>query len=309
MKPIALLLFILLSFAKANAREFGAFTLGGINTQQPCPAGFTCNNFTVTCPDIASITGTMADRKPTVPKVGLIVFFSGSEGTKFWSTGGDVLTEPFLQSLLDRGYELVQIKWGGQGWLASAPGVRSGQEALACRPATTIRWVHDNLAQGRFCLTGNSAGASQVTYAISSYGVVADVVVPTSGPPMASISKGCLQQPGYAYDITKCQLIDMSYGYRAASGWGPCVAHDPSFTATWIANSVETGGTKYNYPATKVHIIIGGKDNVRNHADDYFQVLKKAQQPQLTWQIIPRMGHGIERSADGLAALFTALTK
>jgi hypothetical protein len=251
----------------------------------------------------------IADQKASVQPRGLVMFFSGDTGTNFWSDDSR-LTQPFFQSLLDQGYELVQVNWGGGGWLAAAPRVQSGQETLACRPATVIKWVHDNWAHGRFCLTGNSAGASQITYAISSYGITADVVVPTSGPPMAALAKGCLEQPGYGYDIGKCSLIDLSYGFNASTGWRPCVAHDPSFTATWNANSVETGGAQYNYPTTKVQIIIGGKDNViiSNHARDYFQVLVQAQQPMLTWQVVPLMGHEITQSVDGLAALFTALT-
>jgi hypothetical protein len=203
---------------------------------------------------------------------------------------------------------LVQINWGDNGWLEATPGVESGQEALACRPATAIQWVHDNLAQGRFCITGNSAGASQITYVISSYGIAADVVVPTSGPPMAALSKGCLDQPGYGYG-NKDQLIDISYGFLDQTG--PCVAHDQTFTDTWIANSVETGGIRYNYPTTKVYIIIDGQDDViiRNHASDYFQVLVQAQQPMLTWQVVPLMAHEITQSVDGLAALFTAMTE
>jgi hypothetical protein len=287
-----------------EARELGTFTLG--TPSQPCPVGFTCNNFTVTCPALDPITGTIADQKPTVQPRGLVMFFSGDTGTDLWSNASPLI-QPFFQSLLDQGYELVQVAWGDNGWLVSVPGVQSGQEVLACRPATAIQWVHDNLAQGRFCITGNSGGAAQITYAISSYGVAADVVVPTSGPPMAALSKGCLEEPGYGYDPNQCSLIDVSYG----SNTGPCVAHDQTFTDTWIANSVETGGTQYNYPATKVHIIIGGQDNViiGNHANDYFQVLVQAQQPMLTWQVVPFMGHEITLSADGLAALFTALTE
>ena len=288
-----------------GTRELGTFTLGTAS-QEGCPVGFTCNNFTVTCPALAPIIGMIADQKPTVQSRGLVMFFSGDAGANFWSIDGP-LTQPFFQLLLAQGYELVQINWGDNGWLEATSGVESGQEALACRPATAIQWVHDNLAQGRFCITGNSAGASQITYAISSYGIAADVVVPTSGPPMAALSKGCLEQPGYGYDVSKCSLIDLSYG----SNMGPCVAHDQTFTDTWIANSVETGGIQYNYPTTEVHIIIGGQDDViiRNHASDYFQVLVQAQQPMLTWQVVPLMAHEITQSVDGLAALFTALTE
>ena len=126
---------------------------------------------------------------------------------------------------------------------------------------------------------------------------------------MVEIAKGCLNQPGYDYS-SQGRLIDLSYGFSAPSV-GPCVAHNPSFTDKWNANSVETGGTKYNYPATRVHIIVGGLDGaiIKNRTNDYFQVLTRAHQPNLTLQIVPQMAHEIANSADGLAALFTALTK
>jgi hypothetical protein len=245
------------------------------------------------------------------------MFFSEDTGTNWWSeyVPNNPLVQPFFQSLLDNGYELVQIRWGLNGWLDAPIGMQIGHEVLASQPSTVIQWVHDNwhLVGQRFCITGNSAGAAQITYALSSYGIdqIVDVAVPTSGPPLASLSKGCLQEPGFAYPLSKQNLIDFSYGYVYSElGMGPCVAHDPDFSNTWIANSVETGGTKYNYPATNVHIIIGGQDQVfiKNHANDYYQVLVANHQPILTRQIVPNMAHAIQASPDGLAALFTALT-
>jgi hypothetical protein len=300
-------------------RALGTFILGPTTTQG-CPSGFTCNTFTVICPGIATITGVIADQKPVGQIQGMVMFFSGDTGTTWWS-GTSPEVPAFFQSLLDSGFELVQIQWLDNGWLLSLPGVQSGEELLASRPATVIKWVHDNMygplglhpsvGQCGFCVTGNSAGAAQITYAISSYGIdnIVDAAIPTSGPPMAAISKGCLQEPGYAYDPGKAGLIDESYGF-SGTDVGPCMAHDPSFTDTWIANSVETGGIKYNYPTTRVQIIIGGEDNViiSNHARDYFQVLVQAQQPMLTWRVVPLMAHEITESVDGLSALYTALT-
>ena len=298
-------------------RPLGTFTLG---TPRPagCPSGFTCKTFTVICPGIAkNETGMIADQKPSGQIKGVVMFFSGSEGSKWWSEEGTG-APAFLQSLVNDGFELVQVRWA-RGWLVSPDGAQSGQELLASRPATVIKWVHDNMyvplglqpnvGKCGFCITGNSAGAAQITYAMSSYGMdkVVDVAIPTSGPPMAAISKGCLQEPGYAYAAGHARLIDLSYGF---SDGGPCAAHDPSFTDTWIANSDETGGTKYNYPRTRIQIIVGGQDNTVsvNHAKDYFQVLVRAQQPMLMWELVPGMSHAIQASKDGLSALFTALT-
>lgn len=250
------------------------------------------------------------------------MFFSGENGTGWWSESSS-LVPTFFQSLLDSGFELVQVAWGGNGWVAAPAGEPLGQEVLAGRPATVIQWVHDNMYSPSvgssgighcgFCITGNSAGASQVAYVVSSYGLdtIADAMIPTSGPPMAALEKGCLQVPGYAYDPGKAGLIDISYGFYAKTGPGPCTMADPAFTPEWVANSNETGGTSYNYPATRVHIIVGGRDQplIINHANDYYQVLLAAQQPMLTWQEVPTMAHEITASQDGLNALLAALTE
>jgi len=129
---------------------------------------------------------------------------------------------------------------------------------------------------------------------------------------MASITKGCLQEAGYAYPLEPERLIDLSYGYRyAVTGAGPCELHDATWAQTWINNSVETGGISYNYPTSRIHIIVGGQDNViiHNRANDYFHVLAGTHQPMLTWQWVPRMAHNITQSQDGLDALFRALTQ
>src|SRR5262249_27928039 len=113
--------------------------------------------------------------------------------------------------------------------------------------------------------------------------------------------------PGYAYDNTNIGGIDLSYGF---SSGGPCATHDPSFTNIWIANSVETGGINYNYPNTRIHIIVGELDlpTTINRVNDYYQVLLQAQQPLLTKQVVSHMSHTIQQEPDGLAALISALT-
>jgi arylsulfate sulfotransferase len=300
-------------------RALGTFILGP-TVPSGCPTGFSCNNFRVVCPAIAqNATGIIADQKPNGQIRGVVIFFSGAGGSNWWS-GTSTGVPAFFQSLLNVGFELVQISWSNS-WLLSPIGVQSGEELLASRPATVIKWVHDNIyaplglhpsvGECGFCITGESAGADQVAYSLSSYGIDngVDAAMPTSGPQLASISKGCLQEPGYAYNPDKVGLLDESYGF-GWSGGGPCAAQDPSFTDTWVANSVETGGTQYNYPTTRIHMIVGGRDtpNDLDRPSAYFQVLAQAQQPMLTWQLVPSMAHGIEDSADGLSALYTALT-
>src|SRR5262245_18122807 len=145
---------------------------------------------------------------------------------------------------------------------------------------------------------------------LSTYGIdsIVDAAIPTSGPTHADISKGCLEEPGYGYDNADIGGIDLAYGFP--SGGGPCAAHDPSFTNIWIADSTETGGINYNYPNTRIHLIVGEQDKpaVINRVNDYYQVLLQAQQPLLTKQVVPRMSHTIQQDPNGLPTLLTALT-
>jgi hypothetical protein len=291
-------------------RPLGTFTAGPGNTAD-CPAGFTCNDFKVVCPGIANAKGTIADQKPTVTATRLVVLLSAGGGNIWWSAIGDpALVSPFLQSLLDNGTEIIQIKWSTP-WEAAPSGVSYGQEAVGCRPATAINWLHSNYATPKFVVAGSSGGASQLGYAITSYGLAAviDNAIFVSGPPMAAISKGCLNQSGYSYNLDNARRIDSSYGYNNGVPPGPCELHDATFADTWIANSVETGGASYLYPTTIVNFIVGGADNTGapNHASDYFNVLSANQQPSMTWQVVPAMAHTVQSSQDGLNALLAAI--
>jgi hypothetical protein len=212
MKSLAPIAISLLIYCRLVDAQFqgttGTLTLGSPNPTG-CPDGFTCTNFTVTCPGISTNgTGVIADQKPNVPITGMVVFFSGGEGNLWWS-GTSTLVPAFYQSLLNAGLELVQVEWS-TGWPLAPTGVSAGQELLASRPATVIQWIHDNMylplgvhpniGQCGFCITGNSAGSDQVIYPLTSYGIdsIVDASIPTSGPEFALISKGCLKEKGYA---------------------------------------------------------------------------------------------------------------
>src|SRR5437762_6802306 len=99
-----------------TARPLGAFTLGGPNTTN-CPIGSVCTNYTVSIPNISlNATGELGVQKPTGPIKGMVLFFSESRGTAWWQYGSSTYLEPstvppFFASLLDAGYEIVQVKW------------------------------------------------------------------------------------------------------------------------------------------------------------------------------------------------------
>jgi hypothetical protein len=295
--------------------------LGTLSTTQAsdssCPAGHTCLGFQVVCPGVQlPARGFLATATAQGQPRGVVLFATGGPGTSWWSQSSSAAAA-FISDLRADGFMIAQLRWQ-DGWLVSAPGEDAGSGHLGCRPATVVKWVHDNLyqplglqpARGAcgYCITGNSGGASQVSYALSHYGLDAllDAVVPTSGPPHAAQAKGCLRNPGeepYWYENGSASTIDSSYGF--AAGQGPCVMHDSSFIGRWTEESVDTGGNDYSHAETRIHIILGGQDtsSAPPHAGDYMARLLSAGSPYATLEVVPQMAHPIQASADGLAAL------
>src|SRR5439155_825338 len=84
------------------------------------------------------------------------------------------------------------IKWNPNGWIFTPDGVHTGQKLLSCRPATTVKWVHEHLwtPGTRFILTGSSGGASQIAYSMMYLFVpnptpnFVDLLLLDSGPPI-----------------------------------------------------------------------------------------------------------------------------
>jgi hypothetical protein len=320
---IAVLAILLIGAPSASAAPLplGTVTTNS-STDTTCPADHTCQGIEVSCPSVSqSAAAFVATAQPTGPVRGLVALASGGPGNLWWSevTG---LGPPFVDSLRADGFVVVQLRWVDP-WLASAPGEDAGPGHLACRPATVFKWVYDNqflplglpaTSVGRcgFCISGNSAGASQVAYAVSFYGLasILDAVIPTSGPVHAAVAKGCLQNPteqAYWYDAAYRSTIDSSYGFP--SGQGPCATQDATFLPRWTAESTDTGANDLFYPTTRVALIVGGQDPsyAPAHARDFAAALALAGSPYVTLQTVSSMPHRIQSSADGLSALHDAL--
>jgi len=279
----------------------------------------TSETFNVSCPEVsASLSGTLLIQPASGSPRGLVMFFSGSYGTTAWSTSS--ISNAWLASVASAGYEVVQLEWSQPGWEAAPSGQDAGQAHVACRPATAIRWVHDNLYAALhvpspgtgvcgFCITGNSGGASQVAYALAYYGLgsILNGVFPTSGPPHAALAKGCLNQSGYVYGPLALQIIDSSNGFYGSTG--PCDRHDPSFTARWNQESVDTNGSYYYYSTTRLHFIFGAQDtqSAKQHAEDYISRLTAAGSPMVTQETVGSMAHEVATSTTGMAALLAAI--
>ncbi len=288
-----------------------------------CPSGFNCSDFTVTCPGVqAPINGVFARKTHTSAKAkGTVMFFSGSEGWTWWSQVG--VTTSFFNTLNVKGYDLVQVEWNGTAWFQSNPGEQLGYVKTACRPATAIKYIrdHDYVPLGTkpglgvcgFCITGNSGGAGQITYTLAFYGLkgIINGVFPTSGPPYASIQKGCnlnQSESNYWYQTSALVWMDEPWGYINQAG--PCQNHDSTWTTKWTNDSVQTGGGDYIYPRTRIYMILGALDttNTLPHAQDYYTVLASNNNLMLGQITISNMQHEITTSPAGLATLSTTIT-
>ncbi|MBI4260175.1 MAG: hypothetical protein HY658_06375 [Actinobacteria bacterium] len=295
----------------------GTLTVGA--SQDPsCPVGFGCQSIVVSCPGVSSDQGgTIAVGEPGGAPRGVVAFFDSGAGDDWWG-----MDEPegasLLADLRTAGFRVVLVRWKGH-WLASGAGQDTGPDALACRPATTIRHVHDTLyapllidpaEAGRcgFCLVGSSGGASAIAYALSHHGLdqIVDAIVPTGGPPHVALAKGCLRDPSqeaYWYEGASVRAVDLSYGFMAD---GPCLRNDPSFRSRWAATSVDAPGADLAYPTTRVAILVGEQDRIQPHSRDYLDLLLAAGTPA-SLEVVPGAGHDIVAVPAGHEAIERAL--
>jgi hypothetical protein len=298
----------------AQGARIGTLTLNG-TVPGTCPGG-QCKGFRVVCNGAqAAINGFYSDRPPAGTAKGVVVFFTGSGGTSWWSENSAAGAQ-MLSQLVGEGYRVVEVKWASP-WQVAQSGERAGPANLACRPATVIKYVHDSIyvplglnpSAGKcgFCVTGHSNGSSQVGYAGAFYGLagIIDGLFPTAGPTYAALSSGCQGQAGYDYvALSQAGAIDKSYGF---SSGGPCAAHTSSWAATWTAHGVATGGSSYAWPSTRVQFVVGANDGFKNHAAAMRDRLLAAGGNQVLYQEIPGMGHSIYTNSTGLSALHGAI--
>jgi len=303
------------------ARPLGTVTASDDGTT--ClPGAARCVAFSVACPGLSTDAVGELDVRPAAQPRGVVVLFTGSNGGRWWADEGRGDLD-YLAGLGRDGLITVQVRWKRGSWLDAAPGEEAGTAAVACRPATVIRWVHDEvyaplgltpapLTCG-FCVTGNSGGASQVTYPLAYYGLEAilDVVVATAGPPHAALAAGCLRRPGEEalwYDENTANgRIDDSFGF--APGTGPCARRDASYVDRWRAESIDTGGNDYYYPDTLVQFFFGTRDETGAvpHGQTYVDALRTAGSPHVATEVLEGVPHSL--NADALTRVRAVLER
>jgi hypothetical protein len=300
------------SAVAATSLPLGTLTETGTGAKN-CPNGYSCSGFRVACPgvqeDAAGALAVAAARSPH----GILIAFSGGNGDTWWF--GSPASTAFLDDVRSRGLTVILVRWASS-WLRASAGEDAGPAHLACRPATVIRWVNGHFpvasAPGKrcgLCVTGNSGGASQVSYALSHYrlGSIIDRAVPTSGPPHAAMSDGCLATSGPdAYSSRNRMFIDSSFGYL--DGDGPCSRRDSSFVPRWREESVDGNGS-YTYAGTTVRFLFGSEDTTSAPAlaQRYYKKIKDGGGTDVAESEVQGMDHDITQSQAGLDALRQAL--
>src|SRR5437016_8866118 len=318
--PIFLFLFLFTWTIRAIPWPLGVLTTNSL-TDPNCPAGFNCHGFTVSCPSVSNaIQGFWAIAPHQGAARGFVLFFTGGDGTSWWSTQVPELTA-LVDELRSLGFTVAQARWASS-WLESSSGNDAGQAHLACRPATLIQFLHDryyvpmgitNKQPGvaGFCISGNSGGSSQVGYALSHYGLddILDVVVPSGGPPHSALAKSCMTNAGqecYWFDPGTLEFIDRGFGFFDNNG--PAVRHDASFVPRWLQESVSTGGNDYFHPTTRVNFIIGENDPAMQCiSSDYYNRLRTNGTPLLAYQIAPGTPHPVYSTDIGRAMIKAAI--
>jgi hypothetical protein len=307
------------SLATGAHASAGVLRTGTMSTvagaAKECPSGMRCEVVEVSCPDVrAAARGELATIEPTGPLKGIVVFFSGSDGTMWWTDRGEPASA-FLFDLGRRGYRAIQVRWQTP-WMRAADGERAGPALLACRPATVISSVYERSAipdhpdgSCGFCISGQSGGASQIAYALSRYGLdkIVDVAVASSGPIHADIEGGCSGGPGLATFNTKNQasIFDASYGFGQQGG--PCQHRDRSWAGRWREDSLETSGV-FRLDRTTIRFVFGGGDDTPAalHAIHYIDRLDRGG-TRFGIRILPCLGHGLTGMDEGVAAVGEAL--
>ncbi len=270
-----------------------------------CGVDTFCYDLEVTCPNVAA-PADAALRVGTdslVPNRGSILLTTGGTGTGYW---GDEYAEGarVIGELRAAGFTTIELKWI-DSWLVGS----EGQALLACRPATVVQWIYDNLhvvAQGSaFCASGNSGGAAQIMYPLTHYGLepLLPLVVPTGGPPFSRIDWGCLPgtgpNPAAEYDEEPATTIDLGYGF--SGGTGPCVNHDPSFLTVFQGSSEAFDIHDYYFPNTLIWLVVGDQDftSAPVQAEILLDLLLAEGSPLLMTSVAPNTAHNVPGSVEG----------
>lgn len=267
----------------------GARPLGTVETiaDQKCggPFGDRCLELIVACPGISKAALTL--RVTGTGIGGTAVLTTAGKGQSPYRTNNESVegyenVVGMTDALLADGYRLAELIW-------KPPGVwdgLGGSITLACRPATMIRWVYDNLYEGALYLAqGASGGSAQIAFSLAYYGTdeILDLANLASGPPPCPIStEGRLNVA-----IQEQCLVDGQL-------WGEST--EPMLF----------GNPRLHYPNTTVRFFIGElepSDTIVLSANAYHDRISSAK----SMVVVPNTGHPMNKTVEGSGALLASI--
>jgi hypothetical protein len=265
----------------------------------------------------------LVELRDTPPKAGVtlrgtVVFGTGADGTGWYD--GDPTAVSMMTALTAKGFRVVQRRWQ-TSWEAG-PG---GMGAVSARYAALLGWIHQNAQTGgALCATGNSGGASEISYALTRWDAEAilDLAIPTSGPPMARMDLGCFgstnatwqNQCNSSYPKASWECTPLACTYQGAIGLieaayapsTPCAdAATPATSAMLLADSVLAPNAVLGYPRTFTHFIFGKADcsEAVPLGITYAQAVTSAKKVEF----VAATPHKVTSTSAGAGAIFAAL--
>jgi hypothetical protein len=278
---VAAFLLTLVAIASSASAQTQPDSLGTIQSSSIACQGHSnngvCYQLEVSCPSLPNYTAYLKLLSPTVAVTGTTVFLTGGGTTDLLElqTYGPIVVE----QLLSKGYRIAQVTYGAPfnsselGWETNAGG--AGVRAAACRFATVLQWVHDNIqdASTPLCAAGNSAGSELIAQSLTHYGAsnILTFAELSSGPPYGQLQYACENtQPtmtspcsglGLGLGVlptTAALFIDPSYpGAWCSSAYN---THSKLHDAQFLNDSVLSPDATLNYPTTFVNFVFGDQD-------------------------------------------------
>lgn len=319
------------SAQNCTAGNLPACTMGTATATQfnPCPddpngVGGNCWGLNVSsCPNPVTqpYDAIVKVTSPAGASIGTIIFLSPAGGEEFYDAAFVPYGSQIIKAVVKASYTAVQIVYLNKvaGWTTGpAP---DGPLALACLPATSMQWIHDNvLSTGTpLCATGNSGGAVQIAYALAEYGLgsIFSMVEPTSGPEFARLDNGCSP----ANTNTACAICGFGTQNEGFTAGAAAQDVDPAYTGNLLGNgpcSQDVGGSTMNaeqlhhdsilsdnyapeflsFPTTDIHMAFGGLDansNAISEGLDWASVIKTS----TAIVCVPTAEHTLPNSSKG----------
>jgi hypothetical protein len=252
--------------------------------------------FNVNCQNIPTRQITIREyNNSTSPKKGAVIFTTGVEGYLFYSDL-DTSTlagwnEPFDNPKQTRiqtqanGFKAYELAWTDSnqtGWKTNTDPSGAGLRKAMCGYAAAVKWISENEGgtSEALCTQGNSAGASQIAYGLSHYGLdqYLDLAIITGGPPHARPDIGhgsgtCNDPLNYA-----SRFLDYVMGWKNKGDYAAKDCGNTGFTRSpmpatalralaiqSIAPDASNSALlsyqgSYNYPQTRINFIQGPND-------------------------------------------------